>query len=137
MCRLVFAVPVSVCSLSFASSTVFFTELSTSFFVSLSANAGAARASAIAPMMPLSMGCLLRGKLTIGCPVGNRSSHTKKSEGASCGGNPRLDSTAPAYRGVLGVVVEVLLLELLFDGLVGLLGFIPLLPEPGVLDVSV
>ena len=61
----------------------------------------------------------------------------KKSEGASCGGNPRLHSTAPAYRGVLGVVVEVLLLELLFDGLVGLLGFIPLLPEPGVLDVSV
>lgn len=38
---------------------------------------------------------------------------------------------------MLGFVVGVLLLELLFDGLLGLLGFIPELPDPGAFDVSV
>jgi len=41
------------------------------------------------------------------------------------------------YFGVLGFVVDVLLLGLLFDGLLGLLGFMPVLPDPGGLDVSV
>ena len=69
--------------------------------------------------------------------MGNRSTAPENgSGGTSLLEAPRHHRSGDGYFGVLGFVVEVLLLELLFDVLLGFM--LPLLlPVPGAFDVSV
>jgi hypothetical protein len=74
-------------------------------------------------------------KLRIGCEVGNRSGLVN-GRGPPAKRTPSPFEAATPYFGVLGLVVEVLLLELLFEVPLGFM--LPLLlPVPGAFDVSV